>query len=472
MQYPNEIFFFVLFVLSSAILFSGISLFRNVPAKERPIIWFMAVGFCGLAFLCLSLASSVSLGLLSFGNAFLFLSYAYFGIFCISLVRTVPNTYKYYVPIAAIIFLLIFEYLRQNYAFRDRVIFTLIGFFACVSSTLLVIYYSKVKKTNQIILLISGIFIQAVFLIVMIVRFIFLYFDDSFLASKIYEESPIVTFVRWMWFSSLIFSSALTLGFFAEIFLHEKNSTLQESARVKSLLKEKEMLVYRALKLNKTMSTGALTASLAHELNQPIAAIGLNVESLKISIERGSKENKFQLEILDALKEEAQHASQIIQALRNIFIDNKNDLVTISVKDVIVNTLVHISPALKAADIKMQMDIDENLIIKVNPTEIEQVVLNLLNNAMYALSGSDQPHPLISVEVIRAGDYAHLAISDNGPGISSDLMPNLFNLFESSKKNGMGLGLWLCKYIVTRNKGSIHCENTKGGAKFVVIFPV
>ena len=81
-------------------------------------------------------------------------------------------------------------------------------------------------------------------------------------------------------------------------------------------------------------------------------------------------------------------------------------------------------------------------------------------------------HKGTTIEAINAGDSAYLIVSDNGTGVPLEFKPHLFELLSSTRQAGMGLGLWLCKHIVTRNGGLIYYEEAHGeGAKFVVKFP-
>ena len=100
------------------------------------------------------------------------------------------------------------------------------------------------------------------------------------------------------------------------------------------------------------------------------------------------------------------------------------------------------------------------------------MLLNLINNAIQALSQLDQPHKVIVLEVLDGLDFVEISVTDNGHGVTSEYQSQLFELLNTTKKTGMGLGLWLSRHIVTRHKGSIHYENAVGsGARFVIRFP-
>jgi signal transduction histidine kinase len=100
------------------------------------------------------------------------------------------------------------------------------------------------------------------------------------------------------------------------------------------------------------------------------------------------------------------------------------------------------------------------------------VLLNLVNNAIQALATSSQPSKKLTIEAQQVEGGVVLTVADNGDGIPEAAQNQLFELLSSTKTSGMGLGLWLCKHIVTRHEGSIEfMPNDGGGAKFIVTFP-
>jgi C4-dicarboxylate-specific signal transduction histidine kinase len=226
------------------------------------------------------------------------------------------------------------------------------------------------------------------------------------------------------------------------------------------------------MKANKTAATGALSASIAHELNQPLGAITLNIEFLKMKLENGVLNPELGREVLDALEEDNKRAATIVKSLRSIFTEGKSNTQKVQLDDLISTVLDIVKPELKSRDIQIQLRVDDGLMIQVNSSDIEQVILNLINNAAEAFVNLEARPRQIAIEAIKTGDSVQLSVSDNGTGVLPEFRPQLFELLSTTKQAGMGLGLWLCKHIVTRYDGSIHCEDALGGgAKFVVKLP-
>jgi C4-dicarboxylate-specific signal transduction histidine kinase len=191
-----------------------------------------------------------------------------------------------------------------------------------------------------------------------------------------------------------------------------------------------------------------------------------------MKLESGALNPELGKEILDALEEDNKRAATIVQSLRSIFTEGESNAHEVRCGDLISKVLDIVKPELKNSDIQIQLRVEDGLMIRVNSSDIEQVILNLINNTAQALAISETLPRCIDIEAIKAGDLVQFNVSDNGPGVSSEFKPQLFELLSTTKQAGMGLGLWLCKHIVTRYGGSIHYEDVLGGgARFVVKLP-
>jgi C4-dicarboxylate-specific signal transduction histidine kinase len=313
----------------------------------------------------------------------------------------------------------------------------------------------------------------AIELALTIARLVALYIDGGLSANNLYQEGVMSASIRWMWLGITILSYVAVLGYWLEKISLEKAQVIEESSRISALLKEKERLIYGLLKANKTAATGALSASIAHELNQPLGASNLNIQFLKMKLEKGVINPELGKEILDSLEADNQRAAAIVKSLRSIFIEGNSSAEKVRMGDLISKVLDIVTPELKSKNIQIQLRVDERLAINANSAEIEQVILNLLNNAIQALANSGTLLRRITIEVTQSGQMVRLSISDNGGGVSTEFRPQLFELLSTTKQSGMGLGLWLCKHVITRYGGSIHYEDALGGgATFVFELPL
>jgi signal transduction histidine kinase len=367
-------------------------------------------------------------------------------------------------------FATLFEYLRQNGLFIQRVgLISLIGA-TCFIWELIELRRLRGISSTQLRFLFYTIAIE---LAMTVARFIALFIDGGFSTPNLYQEGVLSASIRWAWLGISILSYVAVLGYWLEKISIEKAQAIEESANISEKKKEKERLIYGLLKANKTAATGALSASIAHELNQPLGASNLNIQFLKMKLEKGVINPELGKEILDSLEADNQRAATIVNSLRSIFTEGDSSAEEVQLGNLISKVLDIVKPELKSKNIQIQLRVDEQLVVKVNPAEIEQVILNLMNNAAQALANSGTLQRRIAIEATKSGQLVRLKISDNGDGVSDEFKPHLFELLSTTKQSGMGLGLWLCKHIITRYGGSIHYEDAiGGGATFICELPL
>lgn len=251
----------------------------------------------------------------------------------------------------------------------------------------------------------------------------------------------------------------------------ERSST--ENAQIKALLEERESLISSLLIANKTAATGALSASIAHELNQPVAAISLNTEFIQRKLSEGETDPNGLKEVISHIQQDNHRIAKIVSTLRDIFRQEEIKTSDIHLDELIEQIKPIILPQVRDLKIDLKFDLNVNQSIPLNSNEISQVIINLLNNSMEALSNATQAKKVIQIQTKVFGNYVELKISDNGPGIPDQLKASIFDLMKTNKKQGMGLGLWLCKHIIDRHQGRISYQPSElGGAEFLIQLPI
>jgi len=245
-----------------------------------------------------------------------------------------------------------------------------------------------------------------------------------------------------------------------------------ENERIRQLLGEREDLIASLLRANKTAATGALSASIAHELNQPLGASNLNIQFLQKKLSEGALNSALEKEILDTLLADNQRAANTIKSLRSIFVESKPDAERADMNDLLDSILQIAKPEIYSQNIQIALKTAPDSFLNVNRGELQQVILNLMINAIQALSRSSRQDKKITIETRNVAEGFELSIADNGTGVSPEVRSHLFELLSANKGAGMGLGLWLCQHIATRHGGRIHYEDAAGGgAKFIVFLP-
>ncbi len=469
MKYANEIFFLVFALISWGLLYGSRFILTLGKASQAEKLWLIALTLTAASFTLFAAASTISLSLLTLANTCFIASFIYFGLFCRSLNGPITKNVHFIVVAGLLVFATVFEYLRQNGLFIQRVgLISLIGA-SCFVWELRELRRIKEIQSTQLRFLVYTIAIE---LTLTIGRLVALYIDGGLATPNLYQEGVVSSSIRWAWLGITILSYIAVLGYWLEKISLEKAQVIQESSRISALLKEKERLIYGLLKANKTAATGALSASIAHELNQPLGASNLNIQFLKMKLEKGIINPELGKEILDSLEADNRRAASIVKSLRSIFIEGGLSAKEVRIDELISNVLNIVTPELKSKNIQIQLQVGDRLAVRVNPAEIEQVILNLLNNAIQALANSGTLQRRIAIEATQSNQLVRLSISDNGGGVPAEYRPQLFELLSTTKQSGMGLGLWLCKHIVTRYGGSIHYEDAVGGgATFVVELP-
>lgn len=251
-------------------------------------------------------------------------------------------------------------------------------------------------------------------------------------------------------------------------------SVTKEKEAVAELLKERDALVNQLLRANKTVATGALSASIAHEINQPLTVIQMNVQLLRelMSVKDKQADPKMQAELVEEILKNNQRASNVVRSLRSIFSEQPQDFEHVDVVQIIKSVLDISKAELNSKKITVALKLPDSAFANVYPQEILQIILNLFNNAIASLSRSSFKEKSITVELINVDQNLKISVSDNGPGVPEANESQLFDLLADAKRTGMGLGLWLCKYVISRHDGVIwHERVVGGGAKFCLQFP-
>ncbi len=253
------------------------------------------------------------------------------------------------------------------------------------------------------------------------------------------------------------------------LFVDEKEGVLITFNDITSELKSQEELIQSA----KLVSIGELAASIAHEINNPITGIIGYAELLGFYKDLLPKKV---LDVIDKMQKESLRVKNIIENLLKF--SRKQQVTDMSYND-LTATLSEvsflISAALEENNIKLEMDIQENLpLVYCNSGLIQQVVLNLLQNAFDAIVSSKKGSRISLKAFLVGSDRIHIIISDNGPGIPENIREKIFQPFFTTKSHGKGtgLGLSLVHRIVQMHEGDISFETSKEGTTFKIELPV
>ncbi|WP_062611318.1 sensor histidine kinase [Caballeronia calidae] len=208
---------------------------------------------------------------------------------------------------------------------------------------------------------------------------------------------------------------------------------------------------------------GEMSTAIAHELSQPLAAVRNFIEG---AIQRLSQPDSIDSAIwgLRAADRQAEHAAHIIKSVREFIVKREPVESEADLRDVLADVAYFIQ--LRARDEGVTVRIEqwrEPLPIRCERVLVGQVILNLAFNAVEALAGAKPSTGIVTLATAKNGTAAELHVIDNGPGVPDDALDRLFDGFSSSKAGGNGIGLSLCKNIVSRHEGRIWAQRAAGG---------
>ncbi len=208
---------------------------------------------------------------------------------------------------------------------------------------------------------------------------------------------------------------------------------------------------------------GELTASIAHEVNQPLGAILTSGETAIRWLDR-PKPDLGELRAL-ALRtvSDARRAGDVIRRIRSMATDGDPELIALSLNDVVEEVMLFLGPELRRQAVQARLDLGADLpFVLGDRVQLQQVFSNLAVNALQAMAGQGERHLLIRTALTEPRTVCAV-IEDNGPGIPEDQLHRLFQSFFTTKKGGMGIGLAICRSIVEAHGGRLEAANLHNG---------
>ena len=225
----------------------------------------------------------------------------------------------------------------------------------------------------------------------------------------------------------------------------------------------------RLLQAEKLASIGRISASIAHEIRNPLTSVKLNIQ--KVMESEGLDD--IDKEHLDISQEGIGHIENFIKELLNFTRVSELHLNYFSVEQIVDESIKMIRNTLKLKDVELTKEVQERLPqVLVDGDKIRQVLLNILHNACEAVDKGGKITIALSLLKGRRGQKVRIRISDNGPGIPKKDKENIFEPFYTTKSTGIGLGLANARKIIVQHKGSIYTvENEGSGACFDLLIP-
>jgi signal transduction histidine kinase len=262
---------------------------------------------------------------------------------------------------------------------------------------------------------------------------------------------------RYRWQSMAIAAALLLQAGLIMFLLHERH--LRHDAEIESQKRMTELA-----HVNRQATTGELSSSIAHELNQPLGSILTNAEAAELILKSDNPDLTEIREILADIKRDDQRAGEVIRRLRNFLKRTPFETRDIDLNAIMNETFKFLSVQASARNVALYLQTAPGTLrIKGDPVQLQQVILNLVVNSIDAMDRIPYGRTVIGRTELNGGSSAVISISDSGPGIPADKLAQVFDPFYTTKDQGMGIGLSIARTIVLAHKGQIWAENQSGG---------
>ncbi len=219
---------------------------------------------------------------------------------------------------------------------------------------------------------------------------------------------------------------------------------------------------------------GQLSASIAHQLNQPLASILSNAEAARKMLRRDDVDLEELRAICDDIVAEDNRAAQVIRRLGALYKRGEREIRPVDLNELVRETIGLLHTDLVTRQVTVLTDLAPTLPkIEGERVQLQQVMMNLIVNAADAMQGSPESERTLSIGTSLSGGTARIDVGDRGPGIKADELDRVFDMFWTTKSGGMGIGLAICRSITSAHGGTLTAQNNSGGgATFSVTLPV
>ncbi|MFV3129021.1 PAS domain-containing sensor histidine kinase [Niveispirillum sp. KHB5.9] len=244
--------------------------------------------------------------------------------------------------------------------------------------------------------------------------------------------------------------------------------------RVAALAKVEQMQTELA-HAGRVAMLGELAASIAHEVNQPLAAISASGSACLRWLARPEPDLAEVRELAGRVVSDAQRAAGIIARVRDMAANRRADHVPVSLNDVVEEATRFLKHEFQARQVELHFDPAPGpALVAADRIQVQQVIVNLAVNAMQAMAEAATPEQRLSITVAPTdADRLCVIVEDNGPGLTPSVIPRLFDSFFTTKRDGLGIGLAVCRSIIEAHGGGIEAENRADGpgARFCFTLP-
>jgi C4-dicarboxylate-specific signal transduction histidine kinase len=226
--------------------------------------------------------------------------------------------------------------------------------------------------------------------------------------------------------------------------------------------------------ISRVNSIGEMASSLSHEINQPLFVMQAQAERSAKLLKAGSENIDIAIDKMHIIIKQAERANKILSRIRAHVHKGATSKQVVSLNALVNNSLELLQSEIRKKNIKLQLDLSKSILdVNVDPVQVEQVIINLINNSIDALNEipEDERHLLLKTAEVQGS--ANLRISDSGAGMDPVEVGAAFDSFYSTKSDGLGVGLSISRSIIESLGGRIGLEvNDSGGMTSYFSLPI
>jgi signal transduction histidine kinase len=246
-------------------------------------------------------------------------------------------------------------------------------------------------------------------------------------------------------------------------------AAVSERRTIERELRAKQATLDRSLRL---AAASELASALAHELNQPLSAIGAYLRACQLMLARPDAPRDELATTMDKVIAEANRAGSVIRRLRDFFRSGSTRIETVAPARLVADAVATLRERAGAHGVVVEQPAQDLPDVFVDRVQVEAVLHNLLANAIDALSRAEGERR-VRIDAAKADDgFVRIAVVDNGPGVAAEIEESLFDPFVTTKATGMGLGLAISRSIVDAHGGRLWYERRAPGSAFCFTLPV
>jgi NO-binding membrane sensor protein with MHYT domain len=249
-------------------------------------------------------------------------------------------------------------------------------------------------------------------------------------------------------------------------------ASLSEQKRAEEALREAQADLAHVTRVT---TLGEIAASIAHEVNQPLAAVVANAEACLRWLDRGTPDLDAARRSVEWIIDDANRAGEVIRRVRALANKSAVEKAPLDINDVVKEVIALVQGELVSHRVSLRMEFANALpVVPADRVELQQVVINLVMNGIEAMqSVTDRPRELLIRSLQDETQQVLVSVTDCGVGISAENADRLFNAFFTTKTNGMGMGLSICRSIIEAHGGRLWASaNLPHGATFQFTLPV